>query len=245
MPHRLPRGVDRARACEGQVNARPQRRYRLDFRQLVLAERPASLLDIGCGGGSLLRWFAKGGVHAEGLDPDPAAVRALGDAGYRARVGRAETLPFADGAFDVVAAEFSAHHFEDLGRALAEAQRVARRAVWLLDPWYDESLGSQRLMLRWDRWFKRIDRRQGMVHNEVLAVADFVAALKDVAPERLEFRHWLRLVPVDLAWFDRESAEHGTLASPEELEELAAVRAEAERDGLTDDGAIVVRIAVG
>lgn len=221
---------------------RPQRRYRLDFRQLVLAERPDSVLDVGCGSGSLLRWFEKGGVAAAGVEADPELVERLQADGYAAHLARDEELPFADGAFDVVASEFCAHHFADLGRHLTEALRVARRAVWLLDPWYDGSIDSQRLTWKWDSWCKRIDRRRGQVHNEVLAAADFLAALPGVAPDRFEFRHWLRLVPVDLQWFDEESAGHVAVATPDELEELAAIRAEGVERGMSDDGAIVVRI---
>ena len=222
---------------------RPQRRYRLAFRQLVLGERPRSVLDVGCGSGSLLRWLVKGGVAAEGVEADAAHVEHLRESGYTAHHAKGEDLPFADDAFDVVASEFCAHHFADLATHLAEAQRVAKRAVWLLDPWYDLSLDSQRRMLRWDSWFKRIDRRQGKVHNEVLSIADFMAAMPDVAHERLEFQHWLHLAPVDLEWFDEESAEHAALATPDELAQLAAIRAEAVENGMTDDGAIVVRIA--
>ncbi len=227
------------------MNARPQRRYRADFRQLLLGDRPDSVLDVGCGTGSMLQHLVKAGVATTGVEADATHVTELRDRGYEAQLVEGERLPFPDDTFDVVASEFCAHHFADLALHLAEAQRVARRAVWLLDPWYDESLASQRLMQRWDRWFKIIDRRQGRVHNDTLTVADFVAALPNVPMARLEFRHWLHLAPVDLDWFDAESAEHLELATAEERAELAAIRTEAVEDGMTDDGAIVVRVAVG
>ena len=44
------------------------------------------------------------------------------------RAGTAEALPFPDGAFDLVTFENSLHHVAEIGRGLAEAMRVARRA---------------------------------------------------------------------------------------------------------------------
>ncbi len=46
---------------------------------------------------------------------------------------RAESLPFADGAFDVVACRTAAHHFADPGAAVREMARVARERVLIVD----------------------------------------------------------------------------------------------------------------
>ena len=51
-------------------------------------------------------------------------------------------------------------------------------------------------------------------------------------------------VAVAFDWFDDESREHIELATAAEREELAVIRGELVADGMTDDGAIVVRIAV-
>ena len=210
-----------------------------------MAERPRSVLDVGCGTGSLIRWLQEGGIAAEGVEADAGFVEQLRADGYVAHQVDGERLPFADDAFDIVASEFTAHHFAHPTVHLAEALRVAKLAVWLLDAWYDTSVESQRRTLRWDSWCKRIDRRQGKVHNEVLSAADFLAALPGVAPERVEFRHWLHLAPIDLAWFDDETAAHLDAAAPAERDELVEIRRELIEHGMTDDGAIVVRIDCG
>ena len=44
-------------------------------------------------------------------------------------------MPFPDGAFDLVTFENALHHVTDIASALAEAMRVARRAVVIIDPW--------------------------------------------------------------------------------------------------------------
>ena len=46
---------------------------------------------------------------------------------------RAESLPFADGAFDVVACRTAAHHFADPAAAVREMTRVSRDRVLLVD----------------------------------------------------------------------------------------------------------------
>jgi SAM-dependent methyltransferase len=46
---------------------------------------------------------------------------------------RAESLPFADGAFDVVACRTAAHHFEEVGLAVREMARVSRDRVLVVD----------------------------------------------------------------------------------------------------------------
>ncbi|WP_163311821.1 class I SAM-dependent methyltransferase, partial [Enterobacter cloacae] len=42
------------------------------------------------------------------------------------QAGRAERLPFDDAAFDIVATRFSAHHWYDVRKGLAEARRVLK-----------------------------------------------------------------------------------------------------------------------
>jgi SAM-dependent methyltransferase len=62
-------------------------------------------------------------------------------------VARAEDLPFADGSFDVVVTRIAAHHFEDIGRAVAEMARVSNRLVIVEDTLYrsDQQEEAERL----------------------------------------------------------------------------------------------------
>lgn len=89
-----------------------------------------TLLDIGCGGGKFTRLMAQRGMRATGIDPKDEAIaeaRALAaKAGLQIdfQTGRAESLAFADGAFDIVVFSNSLHHMSDCRLALAEAVRV-------------------------------------------------------------------------------------------------------------------------
>jgi SAM-dependent methyltransferase len=91
--------------------------------------RGQRLLDVGCGTGLHLRLFAEMGAAGVGLEPArEMLLRARARLGDEARLvqGRAEALPFRDGAFDVVAMITSLEFVADARAALAEAARVCR-----------------------------------------------------------------------------------------------------------------------
>jgi ArsR family transcriptional regulator len=97
-----------------------------------LPPRAGSLLDIGTGTGRLLELAAERVARATGVDASRdmlalararIAERGLAD---RCAVRQADMyrLPFADGAFDVVALQMVLHYAEDPAAAIAEAVRV-------------------------------------------------------------------------------------------------------------------------
>ncbi len=97
----------------------------------LAAVRPASALDLGCGGGhvSYRAGPHAGRVVACDLSADMlAAVAAEAERrGLRTietRQARAEALPFEAGSFDAVATRFSTHHWSDAAAGLREAARV-------------------------------------------------------------------------------------------------------------------------
>ncbi|HEX8124014.1 MAG TPA: class I SAM-dependent methyltransferase [Allosphingosinicella sp.] len=83
-------------------------------------------LDVGCGEGRFCRLLAREGIEATGVDPTEAFIDAArrNDPGGRYSVGRAEHLPFPDGAFDLVLSYLSLVDIENLAAAAAEMTRV-------------------------------------------------------------------------------------------------------------------------
>ena len=51
----------------------------------------------------------------------------------------AESLPFADGSFDLVVTRIAAHHFVDVSQAVAELVRVSRSRVLVVDIRQDDA----------------------------------------------------------------------------------------------------------
>jgi SAM-dependent methyltransferase len=92
------------------------------------------LLEVGCGTGIFLQWFAEQGLLVTGLDPSPymlnLARQRLANRADLER-GLAEDLPFSDNAFDVVALITTLEFVDDPLHAIQEACRVAREKVLL------------------------------------------------------------------------------------------------------------------
>jgi SAM-dependent methyltransferase len=104
------------------------------LRRLWSPNATQNVLEIGCGTGQFLEWFASGGHQVTGLDPSPYMLniarrrlpqRIALDRGY------AEDLPYEDNAFDTVALITALEFVNDPGRAIKEALRVARNHVLL------------------------------------------------------------------------------------------------------------------
>ena len=221
---------------------RPHERYKQDLLTEITAFAPASVLDVGCGAGELLRNCIRSGIEqCVGIEPDPEAVAALQADGLDARLGRAEALEFAAASFDVVAFDYVAHHVEHLDLGLAEAMRVARRAVVVLDPWYDLSLESQRVAADFDLWLKRIDRRRGMVHDPSVTAAQLTRAFDGREEWRIDCRHRLILQPLPLHVIEEQAKRQLAATGPSRALEdaLESLLDRARQHGLSDDGAIL------
>ena len=125
-----------------------------------LAERAGSVLDVGCGaGGFATIWHAfNPALEYTGVDASAAlvdAARRLHPDATFVHADGAGALPFADRAFDVVAALGWLHLDPRYPQALAELWRVTGGALFfdvrLLDR-EDDLIGTQRLALtrEWD-----------------------------------------------------------------------------------------------
>lgn len=123
------------------------------------------LLEVGCGMGTDLLQFARGGASVTGVDLTPRSVETsrhhlelYGQSGDFALTD-AEQLPFAESSFDVVYSNGVLHHTRDTARAAREVHRVLRPG------------GLARVMLyhrnSWNYWFEIILHR-GLLRGQLL-----------------------------------------------------------------------------
>ena len=106
------------------------------------------LLEVGCGMGTDLLQFARGGARVTGVDLTPRSIETsrhhlelYGQSGDFALTD-AENLPFADESFDVAYSNGVLHHTPDTAEAVREIHRVlrpgglARVMLYHRDSWY-------------------------------------------------------------------------------------------------------------
>src|SRR5688572_21009639 len=127
--------------------------------------RDARLLEIGCGMGTDLLQFARGGAHCTGIDLTPRSIEItrhrfqLYNADGAFMISDGEHLPFRDESFDVVYSNGVLHHTPDTAGAIREVHRVLRPG------------GTAKVMLyhrnSLNYWFDIVLRR-GVLHADFL-----------------------------------------------------------------------------
>jgi len=104
----------------------PEQREGADLDLIVAwAEGAGSALDVATGGGHVARRLRAAGLEVVSSDPAPGMQPDV--------ICRAEDLPFADGAFDLVVTRIAPHHFGEIAAAVAEIARVSSRLVLVED----------------------------------------------------------------------------------------------------------------
>jgi SAM-dependent methyltransferase len=223
---------------------RPHAMYKAEMRARLRALQPKSLLDVGCGDGALLLELKDDGcARCTGLEVEPAGHAALRAQGIEAVTGFAEALPFATRSFDLVVFEYTAHHLGDLAKSLQEAARVARETVIVLDPWYDDSIASQRTARRYDEWCKSIDVHLGLIHNPCLSAAELIEPLGKAGAFRFETTHRLILSDMPFERLSSDAQRHLDRIEGDRRKfeaERNEILAMARADGITEDGALLL-----
>ncbi len=101
-------------------------RYYSSVADKVVARKPKSVLEVGCGLGQVVAILRQRGIKAEGVDVSPWAVE---NAVTPIVLGNALALPFADKEFDLVFSHDFLEHIPlvALGRVSGELERVGER----------------------------------------------------------------------------------------------------------------------
>jgi SAM-dependent methyltransferase len=182
--------------------------------EAVAEARPRTVLDAGCGTGEFAERIRRElGAEVYALDLSSRMVELTIARGVDAQPGDLHALPFPDGTFDVVVANWVLHHLESVELGVGELARVLRPGgrlvagaegrghllnVWhvLGDPWqprltFDDVAGHDVLARR----FAAVEVRRAdstMVFDDADALRDYVAVtishayLAERVPEQLE-----------------------------------------------------------
>ena len=174
-------------------NSRLQRIFFDQIHQTTLAlatgivHHPASVLDVGCGTGKLLRRASAFWPDAQFIGIDPAngmiemAKRLTPNATFL--TGMAETLPLPDASVDLALSTTSFHHWQDQAAGIREIARVLRPGGYfiLVDASFPE-------------WFVRIFRPKRF-HSPAQMRTLFTRAGLQVQTQQILFwRRWLATV---------------------------------------------------
>jgi ubiquinone/menaquinone biosynthesis C-methylase UbiE len=214
------------------------------FVDLLKQEGPASVLDVGCGSGRLLRSVFESGIAATGLDRAGPQLDMLRAEALDVREGSAYALPFDDRSFDWVTLRHVPHHLEHPERAIDEVLRVARAGALIAEPAFELGLASQRTAHALDLWEKRQDRRGGMYHAEVYELGPLLGLFPAAADSEFEIesRRFMRLRQRSVVDFASEATARIADLPPDHAEHAALndLIAACERDGLSWSGSLCV-----
>jgi ubiquinone/menaquinone biosynthesis C-methylase UbiE len=152
----------------------------------------AQILDVGTGAGHLSFALAPAVARVVALDPAPgmlATVRqaavARGLPQIETCAGSADDLPFAVGSFDLVCTRYSAHHWYDVPRALAEMRRVLKPRGFIL---VIDLLGEDQALV--DTHLQSIELLRDTSHVRDRSSAEWHALLGEAGFDCIEQRTW-------------------------------------------------------
>jgi SAM-dependent methyltransferase len=158
----------------------------------VVGESARTVVDVGCGDGTLASYLARPGRDVLGVDPDPRGVPEAHD-GVRFVAARAEALPCSDATVDALVMVMVLHH-TDAVAALAEMRRVVRPGGTVAILGYGRSSGLA------DRVLEARDVAAHRHHSRAMTAWEPDVALADQSLTWAQTRDQLRLELPGSAW---------------------------------------------
>jgi SAM-dependent methyltransferase len=163
------------------------------------------IADLGSGGGHVSFAVAPHAREVVACDLSDGMLAAVTAEAGRRGLGNVTTrrasvaaLPFPDASFDLVMSRFSAHHWDDVGRGLAEARRIVRAGAPAV---FADVVTPGRPLL--DTMLQAIELLRDPSHVRNLSLAEWCAALAGAgfsvtavrtARLRLEFGPWIERI---------------------------------------------------
>lgn len=147
-------------------------------------KRIARVLDVGTGPGHFIKVLHEvfPGATITGVDPDEDSLKKAAethpDAEFKQMSG--ERLDFENDCFDVAAISMALHHLSDVQQTLLEMKRVVRSGGWIVvnELFSDEQNLAQEVHKRMHHFRSRIDRMNGIIHNESFTRKEIVELIE-------------------------------------------------------------------
>lgn len=152
-----------------------------------VVHQPASILDVGCGTGKLLRHARTYWPEAQLIGVDPAkgmlevAQRLTPNATFL--TGTAEALPLQDASVDLALSTISFHHWQDQAKGVREIARVLRPGGYFL-----------LVDMSFPDWLVRVLRLKRVHSRARLQKLFQQAGLQVQRQEKVAWRGWLATV---------------------------------------------------
>lgn len=152
----------------------------------------AHALDIGCGGGHLSFALAPHVARMVALDPSPGMLAAVSKAAAARELRQIETcranaqsLPFADGTFQLACTRYSAHHWTRMEQAVREIARVLAPGGHAL---VIDTLGQEDPLV--DTFMQSMELLRDASHVRNRARAEWRSLMHSTGLSELEHAEW-------------------------------------------------------
>jgi len=162
-----------------------------------------------------------------------AAARGL--SGIETRSGGAETLPFAEGTFDLAASRFSAHHWRHLEAGVREMCKVIRPGGCLL---MIDSLGHEDPLV--DTYLQAIELLRDPSHVRNRSLSQWRSLLGAAGVRDLQWTQWSLRLDFE-SWVERMRTPPARVEVIRELQRGAAREVHAAL-GLEADGSFSIQV---
>ena len=151
----------------GNVGVTPTRKNLFKrFKEIKLPQN-AKILDVGCGSGTLAKFWKEQGYDVTGLDISDGSLGITSRKGVRCVKGDiTKGLPFDDNTFDLVYSDGLFEHFVDPEPVLGEIFRVTKRYVLTMVPRISLYNWVHNIILRPPKEYKREDSEWVNLHKK-------------------------------------------------------------------------------
>jgi SAM-dependent methyltransferase len=208
----------------------------LELARLAGDER---VLDVATGGGHTALAFAPHVREVVASDLTPAMLAAAGRhlaqrgaSNVRFEIADAESLPFADGEFDVVTARFAPHHFPEPAAFVSESARVLKRGGRLVvfDNMAPEDQELDAFVNHLEAWRdpSHVRSHRSSEWQAMLSAAGFAVDAADPLVRKLyPYEEWTARQAMPLE--ERDALERWLLGAPSRCAEFFRVAVEKHR----------------